>query len=251
MSAPRVLALWCPDWPVVAAVGAEGVPVHRPAAVVAANRVLACSAPARAYGVRRGLRRREAQARCPELAVLSADLQVQVAPSEQITEAAREALAVLRQAEELPGAKLVVYRAQEHLARLLGDEIKARDSAARAEGLVPGSVWEHLALGSLLLNDGKLQEAAAEFYAAVDLEPQEFWANFYAGRAAFEIGRFEESVRSFTACVALAPRAAWCYYNRGLAHAALADRDQARRDFEKALELDPDLADLATKLQGD
>jgi protein ImuB len=67
------LALWCPDWPVVAATAAEGVPAHRPAAVVSANRVLACSAPARASGVRRGLRRREAQARCPELAVLPAD----------------------------------------------------------------------------------------------------------------------------------------------------------------------------------
>lgn len=73
MDAPRVLALWCPDWPAVAATAAAGVPAHRPAAVVAANRVLACTAPARAYGVRRGLRRREAQARCPELVVLPAD----------------------------------------------------------------------------------------------------------------------------------------------------------------------------------
>ncbi|HEY2206450.1 MAG TPA: DNA polymerase Y family protein [Pseudonocardia sp.] len=70
---PRVLALWCPDWPVVAAVEASGVARHLPAAVVAANRVLACSAGARAYGVRRGLRRREAQARCPELVVLAVD----------------------------------------------------------------------------------------------------------------------------------------------------------------------------------
>lgn len=69
----RVLALWCPDWPVVAACTDAGVPPSRPAAVLAANRVLACSAPARAAGVRRGLRRREAQARCPELAVLGVD----------------------------------------------------------------------------------------------------------------------------------------------------------------------------------
>ncbi|ODU01780.1 MAG: hypothetical protein ABS81_19755 [Pseudonocardia sp. SCN 72-86] len=71
----RVLALWSPDWPVTAAARAEGVPSHRPAAVVVANRVLACSATARAHGVRRGLRRREAQARCPELAVLGRDLE--------------------------------------------------------------------------------------------------------------------------------------------------------------------------------
>lgn len=63
----RVLALWCPDWPAVAAAAVAGVPAHRPVAVLAANRVVACTATARAEGVRRGLRRREAQARCPEL----------------------------------------------------------------------------------------------------------------------------------------------------------------------------------------
>ena len=69
----RVLALWSPDWPVTAAAHAAGVPPHQPAAVFVAGRVLACSAVARTQGVRRGLRRREAQARCPELAVLAPD----------------------------------------------------------------------------------------------------------------------------------------------------------------------------------
>lgn len=69
----RILALWCPDWPAVAAAAGGGLPPHRPVAVVAGNRVVACSAWARAEGVRRGLRRREAQARCPELAVFPAE----------------------------------------------------------------------------------------------------------------------------------------------------------------------------------
>ncbi|GAA1877129.1 hypothetical protein GCM10009836_68180 [Pseudonocardia ailaonensis] len=69
----RVLAVWSPDWPVTAAMQAAHVPRHRPAAVFLANRVVACSATARAAGVRRGLRRREAQARCPEIAVLAPD----------------------------------------------------------------------------------------------------------------------------------------------------------------------------------
>lgn len=69
----RVLALWSPDWPVTAAARDAHVPPHRPAAVFVANRVLACSAVARTQGIRRGLRRREAQARCPDLAVLAPD----------------------------------------------------------------------------------------------------------------------------------------------------------------------------------
>src|SRR6201991_4014761 len=73
MSTARVLAIGCMDWPAVAAATAAGMSPTSPVAVTLANRVIACSASARAAGVRRGLRRREAQARCPELHVVTAD----------------------------------------------------------------------------------------------------------------------------------------------------------------------------------
>src|SRR5690349_9930128 len=65
--------LWCPDWPVTAVGLADGVDTHGPVAVLFANRVLACSPAARAEGVRRGLRKREAQGRCPQLTVVEHD----------------------------------------------------------------------------------------------------------------------------------------------------------------------------------
>ncbi|MEW6155720.1 MAG: DNA polymerase Y family protein, partial [Actinomycetota bacterium] len=65
----RRVVVWCPDWPVVAAGGAAGPPL----AVVEANVVVACSEPARAEGVQRGLRRRQAEARCPGLVVVAPD----------------------------------------------------------------------------------------------------------------------------------------------------------------------------------
>lgn len=61
------------DWPAVAAAAAAGLPVTAPIAITLANRVIACSSAARAAGVRRGLRRREAAARCPQLHVATAD----------------------------------------------------------------------------------------------------------------------------------------------------------------------------------
>jgi protein ImuB len=64
-----MVVVWCPDWPVVAA----GAPPDSLTAVVHANRVVACSPAARAEGVRPGLRRREAQSRCPELELLAHD----------------------------------------------------------------------------------------------------------------------------------------------------------------------------------
>lgn len=65
----RTMAVWVPDWPLVAA----GVDLADPAAVFHANRVVAATPVARAAGVRRHMRRREAQGRCPELAIVDAD----------------------------------------------------------------------------------------------------------------------------------------------------------------------------------
>src|ERR671930_129158 len=64
-----MLAVWCPDWPVTAA----GAPPTRPVAMLHSGRVVACSAAARAEGVRRGQRRREAQTYCPGLELVQHD----------------------------------------------------------------------------------------------------------------------------------------------------------------------------------
>lgn len=76
----RSIVLWFPDWPVTALLREgvhddAGVPFHAsaPIAVLQGNEVVACSRAARDAGVRRGQRRRDAQARCPSLAVVAAD----------------------------------------------------------------------------------------------------------------------------------------------------------------------------------
>src|SRR6266511_2659867 len=65
----RLLVAWCPDWPVQA----SGFPYEVPVAVLHAGRVVACSPAARAEGVAAGLRRREAQRRCPGLVLVAHD----------------------------------------------------------------------------------------------------------------------------------------------------------------------------------
>lgn len=71
MPATRMVVVWCPDWPLVS----WGIPAHEPAAVVVNNLVVACSAAARSDGVAVGQRRREAQGRCPEMAILDRDVE--------------------------------------------------------------------------------------------------------------------------------------------------------------------------------
>lgn len=154
----RAVALWCPDWPVVAACAESGIPADRPAAVLVAHRVVACSATARAQGVRRGLRRREAQARCPDLAVLGRDadrdaraFEVVAAAVEEITpgvEVIRPGLVVLASrgparyfgSEEAVAEHLVDHvaaRARVECQVGVADGVFAAALAARSSAIVP------------------------------------------------------------------------------------------------------------------
>ena len=65
----RIVAVWCPDWPVVAA----GAPAGVPTVVLRANRVVARSPVAAAEGIVIGQRRREAQQCCPDVVLLDHD----------------------------------------------------------------------------------------------------------------------------------------------------------------------------------
>ncbi|MGH9276992.1 MAG: DNA polymerase Y family protein, partial [Acidimicrobiales bacterium] len=79
-----MLVVWYPDWPVVA----QGHAADEPVAVVEAGRVVACSVAARAEGVERGLRRRQAEARCPALSVIDRDLAAEARAFEPVVAAA-------------------------------------------------------------------------------------------------------------------------------------------------------------------
>lgn len=75
MSAPpRVIVLWLPDWPIEALRREEpGLGADAPLAIIADGAVAAVSAAGRRSGVRRGLRRREAQSCCPDIVLRAAD----------------------------------------------------------------------------------------------------------------------------------------------------------------------------------
>ena len=90
---PRVLALWVPDWPVIAATTVAEIPPHLPAAVHDGHRLVAVSALARARGVRRGMRRRQAQEVCPDLVLLARDVARDVRAFEAVARAAEAVVA--------------------------------------------------------------------------------------------------------------------------------------------------------------
>jgi protein ImuB len=69
----RQLVLRWPDWAAVAAAVTSGPSSSAPAAVFHANRVVAATPAARHHDVTPGVRRRDAQARCPSLTIHEAD----------------------------------------------------------------------------------------------------------------------------------------------------------------------------------
>jgi protein ImuB len=71
-SVPRLGVLWCPNWAVVAAQGAQVEP-DEPVVVLHGNRVIAHSLAAGREGVAVGQRRRQAQACCPHLRLVAHD----------------------------------------------------------------------------------------------------------------------------------------------------------------------------------
>ncbi|MEV1287955.1 DNA polymerase Y family protein [Micromonospora sp. NPDC049679] len=123
MTAPvRTLLVWCPDWPVIAAEIVDGVPASTPVAVLHANRVVACSEAARAEGVRRGLRKREAQSRCPQLTTVDHDPGRDARAFEPVVAAVEEIAAGVEVVR--PGACALAARGP---ARYFGGEERAAE----------------------------------------------------------------------------------------------------------------------------
>lgn len=118
----RTMVVWCPDWPVIAAELTEGIPATGPVAVLRANRVVACSPAAREEGVRRGLRRREAQSRCPRLAIVEHDPGRDARAFEPVVAAVEEVVA--RVAVVRPGTCAFAARGP---ARFFGGEEPAAE----------------------------------------------------------------------------------------------------------------------------
>ncbi|MEU4378114.1 DNA polymerase Y family protein [Micromonospora echinofusca] len=154
----RTLLLWCPDWPVLAAEIVDGVPATDPVAVLHANRVVACSERARAEGVRRGLRRREAQGRCPQLAAVEYDPGRDARAFEPVVAAVEElvagvevvrpgacAVAARGPSRYLGGEEVAAERIVEHVAQAcavesqvgIADGVFAAGLAARDGRIVP------------------------------------------------------------------------------------------------------------------
>jgi len=129
----RVMVVWCPDWPVVAAALQHELALDVALAVVEHGEVYACSAAARLEGVKRGMRRRDASACCPELVVVDRVPEVEAQTFEAVLSAVEEVSAGV--APVKPGLCALGVP-----SRFYGGEAEA--AAVVAEHLVGLGVWD-------------------------------------------------------------------------------------------------------------
>lgn len=168
--------VWCPDWPVIA----WGIPLDEPAIVVVANRVVAASPAARGDGVAIGQRRREAQGRCPQVAVLERDTDREARLFEPVAAALEE----LTPRIEVTGPGLVGFPTRGPSRFFGGDDALAVEVIERVEpvlarrghvrvGIADGVFAARLAARSMVARAGPVViEAgqAADFLADMAID---------------------------------------------------------------------------------
>ncbi|MDO5494342.1 MAG: DNA polymerase Y family protein [bacterium] len=160
MAGVRHAVLWVPDWPIVAA-GMEGsCDPATPCAVHDGRGLLVASSSARAAGVRTGMRRRQAQRACPEIALLAADEERDARAFEAVVQAVEGVVAfpvVLR-----PGLLLVDsagpvrhHGSEEVLAAGLVGAVAAESGSESYVGIADGLLGAVMAArGGVIVPEG-------------------------------------------------------------------------------------------------
>lgn len=159
MTAPvRTIALWCPDWPIVAA----EVDPEVPAVVLRANRIVARTPAAAAEGILIGQRRRSAQRTCPHLELIPQDPDVEAeafepvaravgrfTPGVEILEPGRLHLGARGPSRHFGGEASLARRLHEAvLTAALEVGPSARVGIGIADGRFAADLAAHLAVGS-------------------------------------------------------------------------------------------------------
>ena len=122
-----------------------------------------------------------------------------------------------------------------------GDLARAEQAlkAALANSFYPTPQVAHFTLGTVYEQRGRLEEAAAQFRRAVDVDPD--FANAYNSLGRVYLGQNKPAlaVTSFEAASRLTPTVAVIQRNLGIAYFRAGKRSEARAALERALKLQP------------
>jgi tetratricopeptide (TPR) repeat protein len=147
----------------------------------------------------------------------------------------------------------VVPRANADFARLERDfrrKTIADDLAAYAKLLEtdPDNALRHDAVGDLLLQGGRLDEAIDRYRRSLGLNPASASTHYNLGYALSARGRRDEAIAELREALRIDPDYAQAHNNLGALLQLRGDADEAQAHFERALALRPDSVDALTNL---
>jgi Flp pilus assembly protein TadD len=122
-----------------------------------------------------------------------------------------------------------------------GDHAGAERAFRRGLELAPNDAEILNSLGWTLFQEGRSEEAVAEYERALAADPRHAKAHNNLGLALVDLGRLEDAAGHFKASLELEPRPE-IYSDLGFTMARLGRPDEAQAAYRKALELDPSCA---------
>ena len=133
-----------------------------------------------------------------------------------------------------------------HAGNARDDEGKPDEAIAEfrtAIGLEPKDAAPHINLGTTLSNQGKLDEAVAEFRTAIGLDPKNAYAHGGLANALSDQDKFDEAIAQYRTAIGLEPKDAEPHIDLGNALENRGKLDDAIAEFRAAIGLDPKNAD--------
>jgi protein O-mannosyl-transferase len=106
----------------------------------------------------------------------------------------------------------------------------------------------HNNLGELLAQQGNLDEAAAHFAAALEINPSFAHARHNMGMILVQRGKLDEAISEFSKAVEIEPAFTDAYNKLGAALASRGKLDEAIANFSKAIEINPAYASAHANL---
>jgi tetratricopeptide (TPR) repeat protein len=103
-------------------------------------------------------------------------------------------------------------------------------------------------LGNALRDEGKLDEAVAEYREAIRLKPDHPGVRYNLGNVLRNQGKLDEAVAEYREAIRLKPDHATAHTNLGITLADQGKRDEAIAEYREAIRLKPELAEAHCNL---
>jgi tetratricopeptide (TPR) repeat protein len=159
-----------------------------------------------------------------------------------------QAEGVLRKAIRLNDANSAAHHNLGNTLRQQGKGNEAIAEYRRAIDLDPNYAKSHAALGVTLMDQGKADEAISEFHRAIQLSPSEAVFHFVLGIIYTSRGSPNEAVGEYRLAIKMAPQDAAAYNNLGSILRQQGKLDEAVLNLRNAVKFDPNDSDAYDKI---